>query len=43
MLNMSSSAPTARLSVQPPNVADDPMLQKIMRQAQSGLFVLSDS
>jgi hypothetical protein len=43
LLNMSQSATPARLSVQPPNVADDPILLKIMRQAQSGLFVISDS
>jgi hypothetical protein len=40
---MSPSATPARLSVQPPNVADDPILREIMRQAQSGLFVLSGS
>jgi hypothetical protein len=40
--NIPPSAATARLSVQPPDVADDRTLQEIMRQAQTGLFVLSE-
>jgi hypothetical protein len=41
--NIPPSASTTGLTVQPPDIAEYPMLQEVMRQAQSGLFVLSDS
>jgi hypothetical protein len=41
--NMPLSTATTRLSVQPPDIAEDPMLQEVMRQAQLGLFILSDT
>lgn len=40
MQNTPMSADPATLSIQPPDVASDPMLEKVMRQAQPGLFVI---
>ncbi len=34
------SAALGNLPVQPPDIADDPMLENVMRQAQLGLFVI---
>jgi len=43
-MNPSTAAPMSvaaeTLSVQPPDIADDPMLENVMRQAQFGLFVI---
>lgn len=40
--NVPLLATAERLPVQPPDVAEDHILMEVMRQAQSGLFVLSD-
>jgi hypothetical protein len=34
-------APIQPQAVQPPSIKEDPMLEEVMRQAQTGLFALS--